>query len=161
MNPAALFAAHKTAILGGAAAAVAGLALLSKRKKPTGVATTAGVTVPGTIPAAAIASGTGLGGSYDSSAFDAYNALQPELEQILQTVGSSTPKVPAPAPASPLFKDGFYAMAGGPANEAVYQYKDGQLDLIPNATALHQLGGGVKNINYVTKGDKIWSQPRS
>lgn len=154
MNPAALFAAHKTAILGTAAAGVVGLALLNKRKAAAGGrSATPGATIPGTIPAAAV---TASGGAYDSTSYDLYNALQPELEQLRQTVGHSTPDIPAPN-----FANGFYAMAGGPRGEAVYQYKDGLLDLVPNGTALHQMGGNSQNIHYVTKNDAIWSQPRA
>lgn len=106
MSPqlAALFAQHRTAILGGGVAAVAGLALLRRKKAAsTPVGATAGASVPGTIPAAAVvpAGSTGAGG-YDSSSFDVYNALQPELEQLRQTVG--TPAAAAPTPiASTLF----------------------------------------------------------
>lgn len=72
----AWFAAHKTEALGVGAVAVAGLALL--KRKRSGTASTSGVTAgavaPGTIPAASV-----VGATADSSAFDAYNALQDEI----------------------------------------------------------------------------------
>lgn len=116
MNPqlALLFAQHKTAILGATAAGVAGLALVQRKKKAataTPASATAGATVgttiAGTIPAAAVvpAGSTGSGG-YDSSSYDTYNALQPELAQILQaqqalaTAGAGSGITAAPAPVS-------------------------------------------------------------
>lgn len=104
MSPqlAAYFAAHRTAILGGGAAAVAGLALLRRKRAATVPAgATAGATVPGTIPAAAVAGPTA---GYDSSNYDVYSALQPELEQLRQTIGASAAAAPAPA-SSPLLNN--------------------------------------------------------
>lgn len=109
MNPqlSALFAQHRTAVLGGGAVAVAALALWQKRKKATGAAgaATAGAAVPsiaGTIPAAAVVPGGSVGSGYDSSAYDVYNALQPQLEQLRQTQGTTAAAAPAPV-ASTLF----------------------------------------------------------
>lgn len=96
MNPAqlaALFAAHKTAILGGGAAAVAGLALLQKRKKATAATAGTTTTAGATVPAAAVVPTSTAGGGYDSSVTDLYSALQPELE-ALQAQGAG---VTAPA----------------------------------------------------------------
>jgi hypothetical protein len=102
----ALFAQHRTAVLGGGAAAVAGLALWQRRKAKTGATsstTGAKVQPAGTIPAAAVvpAGATGTAG-YDSSAFDVYDALSQQMEQLRQTVGMSTSVAPAPT-ASALF----------------------------------------------------------
>lgn len=84
MNPEklkALFAEHRTAILGAAAAGVTGLALL--HRKQSGGDTGATSSSPaGTIPAAAIAAQPT--GSYDSSAYDVYSALQSELGPVLE-----------------------------------------------------------------------------
>lgn len=116
MNPdklRALFEQHKTAILGTAAAAVAGLALVQRRRTTAGAGaagpTAVGATVPGTMPAAAVVGSSG--GGYDSTSFDLYNALQPEISQILQqqqsqqtggAPGGGVSEAPAPI-ASTLF----------------------------------------------------------
>lgn len=94
-----LFEQHKTAVLGSAAAAVAGLALIQRRKATAGAAgsTTVGARVPGTIPAAAIEPQSA--GAYDSTSYDLYNALSGQLEQLAQT-GSSTGAAQAPEPVS-------------------------------------------------------------
>jgi len=124
VNPAQLsayFAAHKTAVLGSAAAAVAGLALYQRRKGTSGAggATTAGATVPGTIPAAAVEPQSL--GAYDSTSFDLYNALQPEIEQILQT-GTSSGGAAAPSPVassllSPSYDGNYVRFADGQIDE--------------------------------------------
>lgn len=113
MNPAqlsALFAKHKTAVLGTAAAGVAGVALL--HRKNAGAAAPAATSAPaGTIPAAAVVPG---GGSYDSSAYDVYSALQSQLSPLLEqarnatggTTGGGVTTAPAPI-ASTLFKPSF------------------------------------------------------
>lgn len=105
MNPqlAAMFAAHKTAIFGAAAAGVVGLALLQKKKAAGTKAGAATSSIPGTLPAAVVAGSTPAtgGGTYDSSSYDLYNALQPEIEQLLQTQGGSVTTAPAPG-SSPL-----------------------------------------------------------
>jgi hypothetical protein len=103
VNPqlAAVFAAHKTAILGAAAAGVAGLALLHRKKGAT--AGTAAGTAAGTIPAAAVVPSQATGSTYDSSAYDVYSALQSELGPMLQArQGSGITTAPAPV-ASSLF----------------------------------------------------------
>lgn len=101
----ALFAEHKTAILGVSAVGVAGLALLNRRKAPGGGSPAVGASPAGTIPAAAVV--PGAGGGYDSSAYDVYSALQSQLQQM-NRVNS------APAPtSSSLLSPGFYRKAGG------------------------------------------------
>jgi len=107
----ALFAAHKTAVLGTAAAAVAGLALY-QRHKAAGGSTGVGGTVAGALPAAAVAGSTPAtgGGVYDSTSFDLYNALQPEIDAILQleqnqqTGGAGPAKPPTKQPTKPPAK---------------------------------------------------------
>jgi hypothetical protein len=98
VNPAALFAAHKGAVLGVAAAGVAGLALMKRKSSgsaPAAAAAGAGATLPASVAA------DGFMGP-DSSAYDVYNALQPELDALRQTVGTGVGSVPAPASASPI-----------------------------------------------------------
>jgi hypothetical protein len=102
----ALFAEHRTAVLGAGAAAVVGLAVWQKKKGASSstAATTAGAKViPGTIPAAAVVPAGGTGsGSYDSSASDVYSALSQQIESLRQTQGPSVTDAPAPI-ASTLF----------------------------------------------------------
>jgi hypothetical protein len=90
---AAMFAAHKTAIFGAAAAGVVGLALLQKKKSTSAAGSTS--SIPGTLPAAAVVA-PGAGGAFDSTSFDLYNALQPEIESLIQTRGPSVTAAPAP-----------------------------------------------------------------
>jgi hypothetical protein len=109
VNPAQLsayFAAHKTAILGGAAAGVAVLGLRA-RKKAAAPATSQPA---GTLPAAAVVPANGLqsvGSTYDSSAYDVYSALQSELTPFLQGQAAQTSASSGissvPAVASTLF----------------------------------------------------------
>lgn len=102
MSPqlAAMFAAHKTAIFGAAAAGVVGLALLQKKKSASAAAPASTSSIPGTLPAAAVVAPT-AGAGYDSSSYDLYNALQSELQPLFQNQGGS---VTAPAPvASSIF----------------------------------------------------------
>lgn len=123
MNPqtAALFATHKGAIFAAAAVAAVGLGLYTKKKGATSTTTSAGTTstIPGTIPAAAVVAPT-TGGVYDSSSFDAYNALQPELEQILQTQGSAINTAPTPVASTlfaPTYNGQYVAWANGETDE--------------------------------------------
>lgn len=160
MNPAQLsayFAAHKTAVLGGAAAAVAGLALYRKHQAASGTGTTAGATVPGTLPAAAIVGAQGP----DSSGFDLYNAVQPEIDQILQqmqanqtggTTGGGTTAAPTPI-ASTLFN---------PTRSGKYvRFADGQIDEVEKdgsllwlnpseARSVFGTGGWAGHVNQLT-----------
>jgi len=166
VNPAQLsayFAAHKTAVLGTAAAAVAGLALI-QRKKTAGAAgaTTAGATVPGTIPAAAVvpAGGT-IGGGYDSSSFDLYNAFQPEIDQILQlqqaqqtggTAGGGINAAPAPVAStllSPSYDGNYVRFADGQVDEVE---GDGSLLWLNPSEAKKAFGGGswAGKVNQLT-----------
>lgn len=94
-----LFAAHKTAVLGAAAAGVAGVALLQKRKKTT-TGTAAAASPAGTIPAAAVVPSSGVQGAFpDTSATDVYNQLEGQLER-LQANGSQAVPVPTPVASS-------------------------------------------------------------
>lgn len=67
--------ANKTEAVMVGGAAVAGLALYSRKKKGAAAPAAAAGAVPGTIPAAAVVPA----GAADSSSFDAYNALQDEI----------------------------------------------------------------------------------
>jgi hypothetical protein len=75
----AWFQANKTEVLMVGGAAVAGLALYKRKTGAAGAGAASGVTAgavaPGTMPAGAVVSG----GSYDSSAWSAYNSLQDEI----------------------------------------------------------------------------------
>ena len=106
MNPqfAAFFNAHKVQILGGGAAAVAALGYY-QRKKNAGsstTSTTAGATIPGTIPAAAVVDSSGsTTATYDSTAFDIYDALQSQITDLASQQQTSSPATsPASSPAS-------------------------------------------------------------
>lgn len=129
----ALFAKNKTVLLGAAAAGVAGLALWQGKKKgPAGPAsTTAGARVPGTIPAAAVVP---AGGTYDSSSYDLYSALQPELAKILeqqsaQTGGTGSGITSAPDPiASGLLAPSHSGQYVGYSQGGIYEVEsDGSL----------------------------------
>lgn len=72
----ALFARHRTPILVGAAAVVAGAAYL-QRGGSADPAETPGADIGAYAPAGA----TGAAGAYDSTGNDVYNALQPQIEQ--------------------------------------------------------------------------------
>jgi hypothetical protein len=107
VNPqlSALFAAHKTAILGAAGVGVVGLALLQKKKGAAATPATTGVA--GTIPAAAVVPASSSGSGPNNSAYDVYSALQSELAPLLQQQAAATGTggiTTAPAPiASSLF----------------------------------------------------------
>lgn len=114
----ALFAQHKTAVLGAAGVGVVGLALYQRKKTGAGASTAAAA-----VPAATVTANPQPGLSsapYDSSAQDVYNALEPQLEQIAQTTGQSGPlSVPKPV-ASTLFAptyDGQYVHVGSGMGE--------------------------------------------
>lgn len=96
-SPAELFAQHKTAVLGAAAAGVVGLALLQRKKSTKAPA---GPGVAGTIPAAAVVPSSGVQGAYpDTSSQQVYDALEGQLERL--QAGQAKP-VPTPV-ASALF----------------------------------------------------------
>lgn len=91
------FAAHKTAVLGGSAAAVGALALYKRRHASAAAAN--GTASDGTTTGTA-------GGSYDSSDSDIYNSLEDQIstlsEQLSKVTAASTPKpTPKPAPKTP------------------------------------------------------------
>lgn len=149
----ALFAEHKTAVLGAAAAAVAGLALLQRKKAAAAGgagATTVGATVPGTLPAAAvIPAGGSIGGGYDSSSYDLYNALQPEISQILQqqqaqqtggTTGGGVTAAPAPIASTlfaPTYNGNYVHFTSGETAEVE---SDGSLYNLTQQEGAHALG---------------------
>jgi hypothetical protein len=162
VNPAQLFEQHKTAVLAVAAAGVAGLALFH-RKKAGG--DTAGASAGATIPAAAVVPG---GGSYDSSAYDVYSALQsqltPLLEQAQKSTGGKTGDgiTTAPTPAtSPLFKAGYFRVLG--SNRTYYQDTAGNLDWISKAEGdVLRKAAGKKGlaITDVSKDATFWDGRR-
>lgn len=129
--------AHKPVVLGTAAAGVLGLALLQRKKKAATPAAAGGpVTVQptGTIPAAAVVPSQQTASTYDSSAYDVYNALSGQLEQLRQTTGGGSTPVTAPTPvASSLFapnRTGQYVSyrAPGASSNAIYEVEsDGSL----------------------------------
>lgn len=147
---AALYAAHKPAVLAAGAAGVTALVYLRSRK--TGAApagASPGARVPGTSPAAAVVSpaSTGIGG-YDSSAFDAYNALQPEIDQILAqqraaTAGSGAgTTAPAPLASSllqPTYNGQYVRFADGQIDEVE---SDGSLLWLNQSENTQAFGGG-------------------
>lgn len=98
----ALFAQHKTAIIGAAGAGVVGLALLQRKKAAASSA--AGPSLAGTIPAAGVVPSTGVQAAYpDTGAVDTYNTI---MDQLLKQQAAMNPPVPAAAPkpvASSLF----------------------------------------------------------
>lgn len=103
MNPqqaSAFFAAHKVEILGGGAAVVA---LLGYRQRKKSSSTTAGATIPGTIPAAAVVGGTGTSAAtYDSTAFDTYDALQQQISDLASRQQTSSPTTASGATPAPI-----------------------------------------------------------
>ena len=129
---AAFFQNNKPAVLGTAAAGVAGLALLQRRK----AGGDAGPGAPSAgLPAAAVIPASGsIGGQYDSTALDLMNALSPQLEQIMQQTGrSGIDQVPGKV-ASSLFSPTFsgnYVRAlnnGGVAGSRMFEVQsDGSL----------------------------------
>jgi hypothetical protein len=153
----AFFATHKTAVLGAGAAGVAGLALYQRKK---GTATD-GAGIAGSSPAAAVVQGSTAatgGGSYDSSAYDVYSAMQPQMEQLAQALAdqtgggagsvssapkpsasSTTPSKPAPAK---TYSTGYYRTAG--TNMTYYQDSKGNLDWLSAAEG-KALGFGGRN----------------
>jgi hypothetical protein len=124
---AALFAQHKTAILTAGAAGVAGLALLTRRRK-TAAAGAAG-SPAGTIPAAGVVPSSGVQGVYpDTSATDVYNQLEGQLERL-----QASQAIPVPKPvASTLF---------APSNSGqVVAYSDGIYERETDNSLLHLSG---------------------
>lgn len=115
---------HKPAVLGVAAAGVTGLALLQRRKRSGGAGATGTTKQPaGTIPAAAVVPSQQTGSTYDSSAFDVYNAMSGQLaklsEQVQQTSdGSGSGITSAPAPVAstllaPTYSGNYFGMGSG------------------------------------------------
>jgi hypothetical protein len=151
MNPQkfeAFFAQHKAAVLGVAAAGVAGLALIQRKKN----AGSGGGSIEGTIPAAAVVQGstpgTG-GGSYDSTAYDVYSAIQPQLEALMQTQGKGVAAAPKPI-ASSIFAPSNTGKVLSYGDGRAYELeKDGSLFGL-TTQQLHQLQATNKKL-VVTK----------
>lgn len=159
MSPqlAALFAQHKTAFMAAGAAGVVGLALLQKKKGTAAKAPAAASSIPGTIPAAAVVPATGS--TYDSTSFDTYNALQPELERILQQQAASTSNsggiTSAPAPIastlfSPTYSGNYLRYSDGWVGEA--ETDGSQLWFTPSEwqTAIAKNGGAEPKYDQLT-----------
>lgn len=106
MNLAALQAwagQNKVALLGAGAAGAVLLGLRTRSKATGGGPRTA--QPAGTLPAAAVVPANGLqatGSTYDSSAFDVYSALMPQLEALRQT-GTSSGVTDVPPIAQSIF----------------------------------------------------------
>lgn len=121
---AALWGQHRTALMVGGAAGVAGLAYLKRKKGGGGTTIGPGGTVlgavsPQTVPAS--------GGAYDSSATDVYNSLQSELEQLTKPAQGAPLSVPAPI-ASTIFQPTYNGNYGRlPNGEGVEIESDGSL----------------------------------
>lgn len=117
MNPQQLFATHKVAILGGGAAIIAALGLYQRKKNAAAstTTTTAGATIPGTIPAAAVVGGTGSStATYDSTAFDIYDALQQQISDLASQQQTSSPSSGASATPGPIASSLFAPTGQGP-----------------------------------------------
>lgn len=109
MNLSAWLQAHRTAVLAGGGAGVVGVALLMRHRAASaataaGAPAQVGVTTT-TVPQDGQMVGQ-AGGYYDSSAYDVYDAIQPQLEtlqkqiDLINSTGSKT-NVPPPAAAAP------------------------------------------------------------
>jgi hypothetical protein len=147
---------NKPVVLGVAAAGVAGLALLQRRKAGAGPAATVSSGRPaGTIPAAAVVPSQQTASTYDSSAYDVYNALTGQLgalaEQVRQTTGGgSTTAAPTPV-ASSLFSPNMtgryvaYQGNGTAGSNGIYEVEsDGSLYHLdmPEWLSIINAGGG-------------------
>lgn len=153
----ALLANNKPAALAAAAAAVTGLVLYRRKRSAAPAGATAGAGIPGTSPAAAIVSPTAGMPTYDSSSFDAYNALQPEIDQILAqqqhaTAGSGTGTTTAPTPVAstlltPTYNGHYVQLPGGMVNEV--ESDGSMLWLTPSE---HQTAFANSGGNWATSG---------
>lgn len=142
MNPAALsalFAQHRTAVLGGGAAAVVGLALLNKKKK-------AAATNTGTIPV------TGANGSVSyatptdtptygntpgTSSADIYNLLNDQLQAAIRQQTTPIPVAAQPATSGPLAA----TMYAPSASKRFVRFSNGQIDQVQSDGSLLWLTG--------------------
>lgn len=155
MNLAA-FEQNKPLVLGAAAAGVAGLALWQKKKRTAGAPTvTAGAApvIAGTSPAAAVVPA----GSYDSSSYDLYNALQPEIDQILaqqRTAGAGAiTTAPAPGASSlfaPTYSGNYVRFADGQIDEVEGDGSLLWLNPQENAKAASMAGGSSDWVHQLT-----------
>ena len=126
---------HKPVVLGVAAAGVAGLALLRRKRAASAGATGPATSQPaGTIPAAAVVPSQQTASTYDSSAYDVYNALSGQLEQMRQTVGTPA-ATQAPKPiASTLF---------APSGTGNYvRYKNGTIGEVESDGSIYGIAPG-------------------
>jgi len=140
MNPAQLQAyveQHKPVVFGVAAAGVVGVALLRRKKAGGDVAAAPAKAQPaGTIPAAAVVPSQQTASTYDSSAYDVYNALTGQLEQLRQTVGGApaTTQAPPKPIASTLF---------APSGTGNYvRYKNGTIGEVESDGSIYGIAPG-------------------
>jgi hypothetical protein len=124
--------------------------------------TSAKINAAGTTPTAAAAgtSATGTtaagGTSYDSTASDVYNAIQPQLEQLQQMASQipvpGTPTSPASTPAEASAYEGKYVRNAGTG--LIAHVVDGHLYGVPNLTEYAQLGNPIAT--NLPSEDPIW-----
>ncbi len=150
----AVFARNKKTLAVLGAVAVAGIAFIARsRGKVTSPA--AGTATASTT----YSNGSGSSSptpyattsTYDSTASDVYNSLQPQIEQLGQML-ASTP-VPDTSTSTSSVPDGFYQAAG---DQAIFQAKNGVLDFLTHDEAVAL---GSPNPTVVTKRDPIWNAP--
>jgi hypothetical protein len=155
------FRANRGPILGVAAAGVAGLALL--RRKRAGGNTAAPLSPGASYSAGAQIAGT-TGGVYDSSASDVYGVVGPQLEALskqLNAVASAKPK-PAPTPVPkttvPKVNPGYYQVAGG--TTVYYVSASGARDWITptEGKALFPTTASKKKITQVAVDNGLWKK---
>lgn len=166
----AYVAKNKPVVLGAAAVGVVGLALLKRKgAAPAGGQTGSASSrpAPGTIPAAAVVPSQQTASTYDSSAYDVYNALSGQLgqlsEQMQQTRGGSISSAPAPIASTllePTYSGNYFGMGSGigeiesDGSLFVFTQPQWQKALTQNPNAGSQLTDfGSKNV----PGLKFWS----
>jgi hypothetical protein len=157
-NLGAWFEQNKPLALGGAAAVVVVLALVSRSRGGGEADTTAGATVsPGDSFSAG---GQVAGGAYDSTASDLYSSLSPELSSISASLeklnGTGTPATPVPAAPKVKRADGIYKIAGDDSNK-LFKVSNGTIDYISH-DEYYAMGNTNKTVrNYVSKDDPMWN----
>lgn len=125
MNPQlAAFLQNKPALFGVAAAGAVGLGLWTKKKKAAATSPAGSATIPGTLPAAAVVQPS-VSGGYDSTAFDVYNAFQPEIDALRQesqrqTAGGGVTTAPTPVASTllaPTYNGKYVQLPNGMVDE--------------------------------------------
>lgn len=143
----------------GGAVVVGALALRAKSKASSAAPAAGTLMTSGTTPISAYSSGsqTYASSPYSSTAADVVNALQPQIEQILNQQTKPPIPVPAPpAPATPVTSQGFFRRAG---SAAVYQAQsNGTLNWLDAAS---YAGAGKPKYTDLAPTDPLWSRPVS